>query len=363
MWTSEGTQVRQQDPAGRRAREVVGLYGDPDTTWGICLEVGLTDPVSAADLGARRDALLADYPHLGPPDPVLVAAPDAWDQARAEVAAEPYDEDGPQVRLLISGDGHRLLVAAHHGVCDGLGLVAIAGAMSGLGLTSLARGIGDQPAPRSFVRSSLARLSEAVLRPPPRFPAHRPERVDGENLRITTMPRASFGTVDLCSALCSVFLEWSGPAPGVRPLFVSGASRRPPGELVPNRRTAYLRFAFDPGWTREQARRAFAELAPEPEFPETSAGGLGPRITRLLRQRLGATAQISNLGVLDGPGVEYAAMFPALSGPRGLAVGLVSTPTATTLSLRTRGTEFGPEDTDELIGLIARALLTQARGQ
>jgi hypothetical protein len=350
--------VRQQDPAGRRAREVVGLYGDPDTTWGICLEVGLAAPLVLAEVSSRRDDLLAAYPHLGPAEEIQVAAPGAWNEARALVAAESFAEDGPQVRLLLDADGRRLLVTAHHGVCDGLGLVAIAQAVSGVPMSSLARGIGDRAAPRSFLASSAARLSEALLRPPPRFGAHRTERAAGETLVITTMPRSRVGTVDLCLAIGAVFADWNRDADGRlgHPLFVSGASRRPAGALAPDRQTAYLRFAFDLDWNRDQAASAFAALSPEPEFPETSAGGIGPRITRLLRNRLGATAQLSNLGVVEGPGLVHAAMFPALSGPRGMAVGLVSTSATTTLSLRTRGSEFAAADTAELLDRIAAAL-------
>ena len=133
--------------------------------------------------------------------------------------------------------------------------------------------------------------------------------------------------------------------------------------MAPDRQTAYLRFPFDLDWDRDQAASAFAALAPEPEFPETSAGGVGPRLTRLLRNRLGATAQLSNLGVVEGAGLLHAAMFPALSGPRGVAVGLVSTTSTTTLSLRTRGSEFAAADTAELLDRIVTALPRSRDGQ
>lgn len=350
--------MREQDSAGRQAREVVGLYGDPDTTWGICLELGFTAPLVPAAVRERAAALVAEHPHLGPaPEVVEVGLPD-WDDLREQAAAAPYDVAGPLVRLLLAADGTRLLVAAHHGACDGLGLVAIADRVSDGGLTSAARGIGDRPAPLSFTRSSLARLSEALLHPPPRFASHVSPSGDGETLRVVTLPRRSTGTVDLCVALAAVFTTWNQPGGGNagRPLFVTGASRRAAGTLAPDRQTAYLRFRVDPDWDRDRMRAGFAELAPEPEFPETSVGGVGPRVTRVLRARLGATAQLSNLGVVEGASLEYAAMFPALSGPRGLAVGLVTTVTTTTLSLRTRATEFSPSDTDALIALIAERL-------
>ena len=349
------------DSAGRQAREVVGLYGDPDTTWGICLELGFSDPLEAAVVRERLAPLVAAYPHLGPA-PTLELVGSDWETRRDELAATPYAVDGPLVRVALSADCTRLFVAAHHGACDGLGLVAIADRLTGARLVSRARGIGDLAAPRSFLRSSIARLNEAIWRPPPRFARHRDEQATGEQLRVTSVPRLNAGTVDLCVALGRVFGDWSG-ARARRPLLVMGASRRDPGDLEPDRQTAYLRLLLDPGWSREEVKAAFGALTPEPDFPETSVGGIGPRITHLLRGRLGATAQLSNLGIVEGAGLEYAAMFPALSGPRGVAVGLVSTTRTTTVSLRTRGSEFGPTDTEELLALIAEELQRVGSGQ
>lgn len=343
------------DAAGRQAREVVGLYGDPDTTWGIALELGFDGPQATDEVDQRLSRLVATYPHLGSVPTLEVVEDSDWDARRESLAAAPYDE-GPLVRVAMSTDGFRLFVAAHHGACDGLGLVAIAERVTGTRFVSRARGIGDLAARRSFLRSSLARLAEAIWQPPPRFVRHRDETANGELLRVVTLPRLSIGTVDLCVVLGAVFADWNGPDHPRRPLLVMGASRRTQGRLEPDRRTAYLRLRLDPAWDRDDIRSAFASLVPEPDFPETSAGGLGPRITHLLRGRLGATAQLSNLGVVAGDGLEYAAMFPALSGPRGVAVGLVSTDRTSTVSLRTRGSEFGAADTADLMEMIAGRL-------
>lgn len=349
--------MRHADSAGRKAHEVVGLYGDPDTTWGICLELGLADAVTAQDASTRLAALVAEHPHLGaPPQAVQVASQD-WDRARAEAAAAPYRAGEPLIRVLLDDQG-RVLVAAHHGACDGLGLVAIAAAATGLAITPTARGIGDRAAPYSFWRGSAGRLLEALLRPPPRFVSHVVAPTADEHLRVRSGPPVRAGSADLAAAVVGVFGDWNPPARGwaARPLFITGASRRAPGALAPDRQTGYLRFRVEPTWDRVQIRTAFGLLDPEPEFPETSAGGIGPRITRLLRGRLGGTAQLSNLGVLRADGLRYAAMFPALSGPRALALGMVTTSESTTLSLRTRGSEFSAADTDELLERIAAAL-------
>ena len=349
--------------AGRQAHEVVGLYGDPDTTWGICLELGFARALVAADVEARLGPLAAADPHLGPASTLEVVRGSDWETRREELAAAPYVLDGPLVRVALVDDGTRLLVAAHHGACDGLGLVAIGDRLSERNLVSRARGIGDLPAPSSFLRSSIARLHEAIRHPPPRLVRHADESAAGEQLRLRTLPRLGAGTVELCMALGSVFQQWNGPLDARRPLFVMGASRREPGTLAPDRQTAYLRLRLDPAWNRDEVRSAFRAVPPEPEFPETSVGGIGPRVTRLLRSRLGATAQLSNLGVVEGDDLEYAAMFPALSGPRGVAVGLVSTARTTTVSLRTRGTEFGPTDTDQLLALAVERLASVAAAQ
>ena len=55
------------------------------------------------------------------------------------------------------------------GAVDGVGPVAVVAAALGQPLHTRARGIGDRPARSGFIRSSLARLGEALVDPPPRF--------------------------------------------------------------------------------------------------------------------------------------------------------------------------------------------------
>jgi hypothetical protein len=136
------------------------------------------------------------------------------------------------------------------------------------------------------------------------------------------------------------------------PLLVIGASRRTGNLPQANRETAYLRLRVPVDAAAGQVSRALASVPPEPDFPATSARGVGPRITRLLRRRLGATALLSNLGRIDGP-VESVAMFPACSGPRAVALGLASTAASTTLSLRTRRAEFSAAEHARLLADVA----------
>lgn len=360
-----------------RGREVVGLYGDPDTTWGIGVEAGLAQDLRADDVERGLRAISERYPLLGAVGPVAQVAADQWELARTTALAEPFLPGQPLVRAICGPDDEhgraRLLVTAHHGVCDGLGLLALVGAAIGTPVIPTTAGLGARPSHGSFVATVPKRVIEAVRRPPPRFPTiggpGAPDDGDlaqarGETVIVASVDRVKVGTVALCQALARVFVERARRdrgGPQGPPLLFVGASRRPPGTVAPDRQTAYLRFRVDPRWTAAEAAAAFASLAPEPDFPETSLRGLGPRLVRPLRNRLGSTAMVSNLGVVEG-NVEWLAMYPALSGPAAVSVGLVTTATRTTLSVRTRSSEFGQKDATDLLESLARHLFTPPTG-
>ncbi len=351
------------DPAVRRAREVVGLYGDPSVTWGICVDLGFDAAPDVPDLPARLDSLVQAYPHLGRVPQVVTAGPDDWADAVHAVAAHPYGDRDPLVRILTSVDGRRVAVGAHHGACDGLGLLAVANAVVGAGITSEARGIGDRTSDRPFLLSSAVRLGEALVAPPARFRGTRQPGAPGERLEQRDLPPTRAGTAAVAVAISGVFARWreAHRISGRRPILSFGASRRPAETLAPDRQTAYFRLPFDPTWSGPELSRQIAALDPEPVFPETSAGGVGPRVTRALRTRLGATAIISNLGRLNGQGLVSAAMYPAASGPFSLAFGFATTPDSSTLTLRTRTADFSESESASLLSEVADRLVEQAQ--
>ncbi|WP_193607299.1 hypothetical protein [Nocardioides lijunqiniae] len=344
------------DPAVRGAREVVGMYGDPDTTWGICLEAHVGAPVDGEDVGDRVAALCAEHPHLGVAPEVAVVAPADWSAARREVASAPYGPSSPLLRLALTDDGTRLLVGAHHGVIDGLGLLAVAGSALGRGLRTRARGIGDRAAPYGFLASSVRRLGEALTDPPARFGGDGEEGSPLEDLSSVTRPRVERGTAHLAHAVLAAHTQslsrGSSRGTSRRPVLVIGASRRTDDLPQPDRQTAYLRLRVGDATDAARLAPAIAALRPEPDFPETSAGGTAPLAVRLLSSRLGATAMLSNLGLVLGQDLVSLSMFPASSGPRSVAVGLASTTATTTLSLRTRRRDFTAEEHAALVGAL-----------
>ena len=340
----------RRDPAVKDAREVVGLYGDPDTSWGIAVDVGvapLTPRLEPEVIGGRLAELCAGRPHLGAAPEVELVDHGAWFARRAALAAASYDRAG-LLRVAVRDDGRRLAVGAHHGAVDGLGLVAVVAAALGQPLHTRARGIGERPARSGFLRSSLARLGEALVDPPPRFPG-RGENSSVEDLSEVTRPLLGRGTAHLAAAAARVFGDRGHDG---RPLLVVGASRRSGPLPAADRHTAYLRLRVRVDTEVDEVRRALAAVDPEPDFPATSARGVGPLVAHLLRRRLGATALLSNLGEVEGP-LDSIAMFPACSGPRAAAIGLASTSGSTTLSLRTRRAEFDAHEHARLLDDLA----------
>jgi hypothetical protein len=78
----------------------------------------------------------------------------------------------------------------------------------------------------------------------------------------------------------------------------------------------------------------------EPDFPPSRNVVLRLGL-RALARRLGATCLVSNLGAVHvGPPVAALTFFPQPSGPSGVAIGVVSTPETTSLTVRARRRDF-----------------------
>lgn len=346
--------------AVRTALEVTGLYGDPEVTWGISVELVFDGPVDLAEAPERLARLVRDHPHVGAQPEVERVAVAEWERRREEVATARLGEGGRLVRVLVCDEARRVLVTAHHGVCDGLGLLAIASAAVGRPVTSSARGVGDRSARRSFLLSSVLRLLEAVFRPPARFAGtgtgavgQRPDLMLHRSLPATRLNGAR-----ACVALLRAYAAWprNATSGGRRFLVVMGASRRDSSVSEPDRQTTFFRIPLGVRSGHDQVVDAIRAADPEPDFPETSAKGIGPLVTRLLRNRLGYTVNVSNLGVLDADGLVSGSMYPALAGPMAVGVGLVSTATTSTVSLRLRRSDFTDEEAARLMAAVVSHL-------
>lgn len=350
-------------PAVVGARRVVGLYGDPDVTWSVLVAVRLRAGQDPGVLRERLVALVEQFPHLGVAPDVARFEPDHEGPVLDAFANEPYADQGPLLRVALSADGRDVLLAAHHGVVDGLGLLGAASRVLDIPLPSSARGIRRTAEPRGFLRRAVGRLVEALLRPPARVQgdldaAHEP----GDWLVARTVVAARPGSAALVRTAVDVVRRTNG-ARDHRHLVVSmGLSRRPGTPApAPDRDTAYVRLRADRVGSTVDAREVIEATRPEPAFPVSDGGGLGPRVVRLLSRRLGATVLVSNLGRIDSPEVESVRFWPVPTGPAGVCLGLASTPTSTTLTVRARRGWFSRQAT-ELLGDAAAVALVEAAG-
>lgn len=357
MTTSE---TPRTDDAVGRARRVVGLYGDPDVTWSIVLAVWFGTPRRLDDVAARAARLAAQYPHLGAAPDVAAFGADQEGAVLARFADEPYADHAPLLRVALSEDGRTLLVAAHHGATDGLGLLGAAAVLADADLSSSARGITREAQPTGFVRRTVVRLGEVLVHPPVRFAPDRPaataEPAAGDLLlaRAVTTPRPS--SAALVAAVVAAVRGWNGDRrPRGRRLVVAmGLSRRPGTPVAPpDRDTAYVRLPADDVAGTEDAAAVMRATDPEPAFPETDGGGVGPLVARLLGNRLGATVLVSNLGVVSDPDVRDLRFWPVPTGPSGCAVGLASTPSSTLLTVRLRRAWFSADAAQRLADVVA----------
>lgn len=342
---------------------MVGLYGDPDVTWSVVLALRLTTPRTAQEIVQAADALAAGHRHVGRVPRVVRFLPEEEADVLDVFANQAYGDHDPLVRVALSDDGCTLVLAAHHGVVDGLGLLGVAAVLLGEPLSSNARGIARETEPDGFVLSSLRRLAEVAFRPPVRVVGDLAgaSPVLGDWLEARDVNAAHPGSAALVSAAVDLVREANGRADPGQVIVSMGLSRRP-GTPVPSphRDTAYARLPAGEVRSVDQARALMTATPPEPAFPVSDGGGLGPRVTRLLSHRLGATVLVSNLGLVDHPGVLRIRFWPVPTGPAGVCLGLASTSSATTLTLRARRGWFSDQASGRLADVAARCLLRAA---
>ncbi|YAL81939.1 hypothetical protein ACMYYO_08265 [Dermacoccaceae bacterium W4C1] len=335
---------RDASRAAADAMAVVGLYGDPTVTWSIAMEAELTRPIPPEQMRAGLAELVAVNPQCGSEPGWQVVEDDAWQDALDAVMNQHYSQDGPIVRGAADRSGRRVVVGGHHGAVDGLGMLALLGAAVGADLRSHARGISSAPADRSFLRAGLERVKEVVLSPPCRFAPDRHAPDEAGDWIVSAQVPGRIDTSRMVTAITALVQEWNEGAMARRPVIIAiGASRREPGiELVPDRDTAYLRIVSPSGTDLAVTKAQLAATAPEPDFPASTGGGIGPIITKVLANRLGSTALVSNMAVVRGGEelLKTVRLYPAPSGPSGVAVGAISNGTVGTMTLRARRRDF-----------------------
>lgn len=345
------------------AHRVVGLYGDPTVSWSILLEADLFSAPEPEKLRARLAAALPRYPHLGPVPVVEQTRATEFSEVRARFAAEPYDRGAPLVRVAVRLDRPALLVAAHHGALDGLGLLALLGFLLDVPVSSAARGIGERTGGgKPFVVSAVQRLAEALFAPPGRIVPDRDGETAGDVFEARRVPRLRLGAAGFVAAATRATGRWNHAhgARTARVVAALGASWRSGAAPEPVHDSAFFRLRLPSGPDTAAVADVLRAQPPEPDFPARSSrvARLG---TRLLASRLGSTFLVSNLGVVSaGDSVRSIAFYPAASGRSGVAFGAATTGDTTTVTVRARRKDFGAAAAGRLLDRFRDAVREEA---
>lgn len=311
-----------------------------------------------AQVRKRLDAVVTDHPHLGStPRPAHVKA-DAWTQARADFADRPYTPDEPLVRVALLDGGadtaRRVLIAAHHGAADGIGLLALLGAVLDQPVSSSARGVTGRGVRGPFLSSAARRLGEAWFRPPSRVAAV-PGGGAADVLRAAEVDAARLDTATLIIAGARAVRGFNAArnVAARRVVAAVGAAKSGGQQPSPRHDSTFLRLAVDDKASAASVRELLRAQPPEPDFP-AAASKLASTAARLLAARLGSTFLASNLGRISADSVTSVRFYPTASGPNGLSFGLASTASTSTVTVRARS--LSTSAADELLERLVSGL-------
>ncbi|GLZ28652.1 hypothetical protein Lesp02_08420 [Lentzea sp. NBRC 105346] len=313
--------------------------GDPEASWSILLEADLSDALDPGAVSRR----------LG----LAVSEPSNWDETRAEFADSHYREGEPLIRVAV--DDKRLMIAAHHGAVDGLGLLALLGTALDERVRSSATGVAQRVPTRSFLLNTADRLREAVFAPPTRIQPTQRASEAGDHLVSRELHRTKLGSTRLTWAALHAVRRWN--ARSDRVVAAIGASWRGGEDLKAEAASALLRLRLPSGADEDTVRGLLAAATPEAGFPKAT-NPLAQLGMRLLSSRLGSTFLVSNLGVADA-GVRALRFYPSASGRSGVAFGVVTAGEVTTVTVRARRRDFSAGSAGELLDLLCDAAVVE----
>ncbi|MBB5850791.1 hypothetical protein HDA45_000878 [Amycolatopsis umgeniensis] len=347
--------------ASDHARRVVGLYGDPTVSWSILLEAGLSSVLTPEKARMRLAVAVEERPWLGAAPDVEAVSGKELSAIRDRFAEASYERGAPLLRVAVGTDEPVVLIAAHHGALDGLGLLAVLGLVLDVPISSAAKGIGARTADRSFFTSAVHRLAEAIFAPPARITPERAESRPGDVFGARILPRSRFGSSAFAAAAAQLTENWNARhgEETARVVAAVGASWRGGAAPEPEHDSAFFRLRLGARPSAADVGALLAAQPPEPDFPAGSSriARLG---TRLLAGRLGSTYLVSNLGVVSvADAVTSIAFYPAASGRSGVAFGAATVGDTSTVTVRARRKDFDDAATAGLADGIVEALRRQ----
>jgi hypothetical protein len=336
----------------------------PEISWSVVIGAELREPVPMETIAPRLAEAFGADPRLGlmPRFEPLEHSPGDVEAALDLAANTPYSARDPLVRIVATEDPPHLVVAAHHALLDGLGLLALIGVALGAEFQSDVRGLSaERTVRRGLESSAVGRLREALLSPPSRVAAEGGTPVAEDRLVSRELSGEPPGTSALAAATVRAVRGWnrSRATPSDRIVLAIGASLRPGSNLALEDRSAYLRLPVtseDPSVLEQAIRGAPLEPGDAPAAIRRVAALARPA-ARLMAGRLGSTALVSSLGRVTAPPLVRAIhFFPVAHGPSGVSVGMASVDETTVLTVRCPRRRFSEQAAGRLADAIVKEL-------
>lgn len=345
-----------------RAGRSLALFGHPEERWSIVLHARLANPLDGAAVAPRLQAGLSSRPELGPRPSIDVVSAAELAPALAAAAGAAYQVGGPALRVaLIAEPDPGVVLAAHHGVLDGLGLLALLGLVLGGPVVSGARGLTPQAqSGGGFGTFAARRVAEALFWPPTRIAGPAPSSAaTGELLAGRSVPAFGGGAAALTAAAVRTVMLWNHEhgATAERVAVAIGASQRSGSAPTLEHRAAWLRIRVADG-EEETVSMALGQAPALPVAPPTRRlAGVGRLAAALLSRRLGSTLLMSNLGAVTGPPeLREIAFYPVTHGHRAVALGAATVSGRSTLTLRAEARDFDRVSLERMLEVLEQEL-------
>ncbi len=347
--------------SGSVGHEAAARTGHTEISWSIVLQARLRE-MPPLDEAERRLSEAWPRDRAGAPPPLEMLPEAVRDDRVRDAADRPYGPDEPLCRVLVfESPAPSVVIAGHHAILDGLGLVSVLLTFVGQPISTATRGIEpDRPARRGGVAYAIGRLAEAALHPPDRVAAEPGAGGTGDHL-VAAGVSVAVDSASLVAASVRAVRNRNRRRGdrGGRLVVAVGASRRAGRSASLDdapRRSAWFRIRItdlDPNAIRDQLRRQPPEPTPVLPALAPAAGWLG----RGLASRLGSTLLVSNLGRLEPHGpVTAAAFYPSAHGRSGLSVGCVTVDETTTVTVRARRRDYTEQAAADLLADITGSL-------
>jgi len=336
--------------------ETPDWVADPAIAWRIVATAVLTTPLT---LDEARDRLVSLQAEQGWPASGRVLT--GTDEA--ELRRTLGDERQGAVSLGLTADGRRIVVSAHHSRVDGLGLLAVLGAVTGTSVTSSARGVGDRPDDAGPLGTIARRLVEVAITPPARVAAPasptQPHPHDDLDVYVERELSAPVRTAALVLAGARGVTTFNRAHAArrrtrrTRHVAVAiGAARDTSAATIADR-SALLRLRDVERLDLGSITSALAQAPTQRPVHGTGGGaGLATLGLRVLAPRLGSTLLVSHLGNVSAEGIDALTFHPVTAGGSGVSLGALTLAGRTRVSLRARGDAWTHDGLEQLLEAV-----------